>query len=71
MVVDTSQVQKDIPYGDYFRVESRWEVKELPPLLLPDGVTKLNERCEVWVGLRIPFQKTTMLRKVIENSALE
>jgi hypothetical protein len=71
LVVDTSQVQKDIPYGDYFRVESRWEVKELPPLLLPDGVTKLNERCEVWVGLRIPFQKTTMLRKVIEKSALE
>mmetsp|Transcript_4690 Transcript_4690/g.18771 ORF Transcript_4690/g.18771 Transcript_4690/m.18771 type:complete len:1066 (-) Transcript_4690:111-3308(-) len=71
LVVDTSQVQKDIPYGDYFRVESRWEVKELPPLLLPDGVTKLNERCEVWVGLRIPFQKSTMLRKVIEKSALE
>ena len=71
LVVDTSQVQKDIPYGDYFRVESRWEVRPAPPRLLPDGETVLNERCEVWVGLRIPFQKTTMLRKVIEKSALE
>ena len=70
LVVDTSQVQKDIPYGDYFRVESRWEVRALPPLLLPDGGL-VAERCEVWVGLRIPFQKTTMLRKVIEKSALE
>ena len=73
LVVDTSQVQKDIPYGDYFRVESRWEVRALSPR--PDGgadgETAADERCEVWVGLRIPFQKTTMLRKVIERSALE
>jgi hypothetical protein len=53
VAVDTSQVQTDIPYGDYFRVETRWEVV---------GVGDGN-RCSVWVGLRIPFQKTTMLRK--------
>ena len=72
LVVDTSQVQKDIPYGDYFRVESRWVCRAAPPRLSPDSATtSVNERCEVWVGLRIPFQKTTMLRKVIEKSALE
>ena len=71
LVVDTSQVQKDIPYGDYFRVESRWVCRAAPPRLSPDTATSVNERCEVWVGLRIPFQKTTMLRKVIEKSALE
>lgn len=71
LVVDTSQVQKDIPYGDYFRVESRWVCRAAPPRLSPDTATFVNERCEVWVGLRIPFQKTTMLRKVIEKSALE
>ena len=74
LVVDTSQVQKDIPYGDYFRVESRWVCRPAPPRLSPDTSVKstsVNERCEVWVGLRIPFQKTTMLRKVIEKSALE
>jgi hypothetical protein len=71
LVVDTSQVQKDIPYGDYFRVESRWVCRAAPPRLSPETATSVNERCEVWVGLRIPFQKTTMLRKVIEKSALE
>ena len=60
LAVDTSQVQKDIPYGDYFRVETRWEC-------VPIG----DDSCSVWVGLRIPFQKTTMLRKVIEKGALE
>ena len=71
LVVDTSQVQKDIPYGDYFRVESRWVCRAAPPRLSPESATSVHERCEVWVGLRIPFQKTTMLRKVIEKSALE
>ena len=60
LVVDTSQVQTDIPYGDYFRVESRWEIT-------PAG----DDACVAWVGLRIPFQRSTMLRKVIEQSALE
>ena len=53
-------MQTDIPYGDYFRVESRWEIT-------PAG----DDACVAWVGLRIPFQRSTMLRKVIEQSALE
>jgi hypothetical protein len=61
LVIDTSQVMADIPYGDYFRVESRWEVSP----------TATSDRVTVWVGLRIPFHRSTMLRKVIEQGALE
>ena len=70
LVVDTSQVQTDIPYGDYFRVESRWEVSPAPPRGRA-GAEDATPRCSVWVGLRIPFHRSTMLRKVIEQSALE
>ena len=63
LVIDTSQVMADIPYGDYFRVENRWEVS---PTARDDGVKVLK----VWVGLRIPFHRSTMLRKVIEQGTL-
>ena len=67
LVVDTSQVQTDIPYGDYFRVETRWEIAPAPPYRRRvDGV--VVNRCTVWIGLRIPFHRSTMLRKVIEQS---
>ena len=72
LVVDTSQVQTDIPYGDYFRVESRWEVSPAPPRRRAGAKdAEVTPRCSVWVGLRIPFHRSTMLRKVIEQSALE
>ena len=71
-MVDTSQVQTDIPYGDYFRVESRWEVSPAPPRRRAGAKdAEVTPRCSVWVGLRIPFHRSTMLRKVIEQSALE
>ncbi len=70
LVVDTSQVQTDIPYGDYFRVETRWEIAPAPPYRRRvDGV--VVNRCTVWIGLRIPFHRSTMLRKVIEQSVVD
>jgi hypothetical protein len=73
LVIDTSQVMADIPYGDYFRVESRWEVSPAVPVVVKnrDGTFETFSRVTAWVGLRIPFHRNTMLRKVIEQGASE
>jgi hypothetical protein len=68
LIIDTAQVQLDIPYGDYFRVEGRWEVSPTTAKVRPDGA--VIDRCTLWVGLRVPFHRTTMLRTVIEQSTL-
>ena len=47
LVIDTSQVMADIPYGDYFRVESRWEVAPAAPFHNRDGT--VTYRSTVWV----------------------
>jgi hypothetical protein len=70
LVVDTSQVQTDIPYGDYFRVETRWEIAPAPPYRRRLDGCVVN-RCTVWIGLRIPFHRSTMLRRVIEQSVVD
>lgn len=51
------QVMTEIPYGDYFRVEQRWDVKSLP-----GGRTLLT------VGVDVPFSKSTFLKGTIESS---
>lgn len=60
LIIDTSQVQPDAPYGDYFHVEARWEVSPAPS----GGVS-------VWVGLRVPFSKSSILKSVIESKTIE
>jgi len=69
LVIDTSQVMADIPYGDYFRVESRWEVAPAAPFHNRDGT--VTYRSTVWVGLRIPFHRNTMLRSIIEQGSFD
>ena len=44
VAVDTSQVQTDIPYGDYFRVETRWEVVGPGCLLGKDLTSNMSSR---------------------------
>ena len=47
----------DIPYGDYFRVEQRWDCKSLP-----------GGRTSITVGVDVPFSKSTFLKGTIESS---
>jgi hypothetical protein len=61
LVIDTSQVMDGIPFADYFRVETRWEVR-------PDAS---GRAVKLWVGLRVPFHRTTMMRSFIEQSTRE
>eukprot|EP01025_Chloroclados_australasicus_P036695 TRINITY_DN3739_c0_g1_i5.p1 TRINITY_DN3739_c0_g1~~TRINITY_DN3739_c0_g1_i5.p1 ORF type:complete len:686 (+),score=67.52 TRINITY_DN3739_c0_g1_i5:148-2058(+) len=59
-VFETSQVMTDIPYGDYFTVEMRWDFENIA-----------NDRCRVTVYCSVPFLKRTVVQKMIENSALK
>lgn len=59
LVIQTSQVMTDIPYGDYFRVETRWDVTS----------RRGSERCAVRVGVDVPFSRSTMLKGQIVSGA--
>ena len=58
-VLRSSQVMNDIPYGDYFRVEMRWDLRAAGP-----------GRVNVRVGVEVPFSKSTFLRGTIESTTL-
>jgi len=60
LVFSTSQVQTDIPYGDYFRVEAHW-------ILRPIG----ERKCSLFVGTEVIFTKSTMMKGLIVNSVMD
>ncbi|GAB4817199.1 hypothetical protein N2152v2_004245 [Parachlorella kessleri] len=62
LVFETSQVSLDIPYGDVFKVESRWDIT--PSASRPGA-------CHVTVHLRVPFSKNTVWKKFIERGSFE
>jgi len=57
--IESVQVMYDIPYGDYFRVEGKWEV-------IP-GATANSCRVKVWAG--VYFMKKTWWKGKIESGA--
>ncbi|CAM6091243.1 unnamed protein product [Calypogeia fissa] len=59
LVLETSQQMTDIPYGDYFRVEVRWDVYRL--------CGKGSYHCFVRVSLGINFLKKTVWKGKIEQ----
>ena len=59
-VLNTSQVQTDIPYGDYFRVEARWVLRPLGP-----------KKCALSVGTEVIFTKSTMMKGLIVSSVID
>jgi hypothetical protein len=54
LVLETSQQMTDIPYGDYFRVEVRWDVERL--------FGRGRCHCFVRVSLDVSFLKKTIWR---------
>ena len=65
LVIGYSQVHLDIPYGDYFSVESKWNC--VPISTNSDG--KMNG-CEVTFHVHVLFEKYTYLHSVIRSSVL-
>ena len=61
LVFETSQVMNDIPYGDHFRVDQRWDVTPGPE---PGS-------CSLDVHISVPFTKSTLWKKVIEKSVTD
>lgn len=59
-VLNTSQVQTDIPYGDYFKVEARWTVEPIS-----------KKKCKLSVGTEVIFTKQTMMKGLILSSVVD
>uniref|UniRef100_A0A061R0Z2 Gram domain-containing protein 1a-like n=1 Tax=Tetraselmis sp. GSL018 TaxID=582737 RepID=A0A061R0Z2_9CHLO len=59
LVLYTSQEMQDIPFGDYFTVETRWDVTEAE-----------HGECHLAVAVDVPFSRKTMFRGKIEKSAI-
>ena len=53
----------DIPYGDCFTVEARWNVCPLPPV---GGIPQVSLQTHVMVS----FAKNTIWRKAIESGVI-
>ncbi|KAL3613672.1 protein of unknown function (DUF4782) [Castilleja foliolosa] len=63
LVVNTSQEISDVPYGDYFRVEGRWDVEG-------DG-NEQSPGCILRVYTNVAFSKKTMWKGKIVQSTVE
>ncbi|CAI9770357.1 unnamed protein product [Fraxinus pennsylvanica] len=63
LVAETSQEISDVPYGDYFRVEGRWDV-------VRDG-SDSKPCCIMKVYIHVAFSKKTMWRGKIVQSTVE
>ena len=59
-VLNTSQVQTDIPYGDYFKVEARWTVEPIS-----------KKKCKLSVSTEVIFTKQTMMKGLILSSVVD
>eukprot|EP01026_Neomeris_dumetosa_P038110 TRINITY_DN3100_c0_g1_i12.p1 TRINITY_DN3100_c0_g1~~TRINITY_DN3100_c0_g1_i12.p1 ORF type:complete len:629 (-),score=76.10 TRINITY_DN3100_c0_g1_i12:220-2106(-) len=60
LVFETSQVMSDIPFGDSFTVETRWDLVNLD-----------SNTCRLTIHCHIPFSKKIMWRRIIESSAIK
>ncbi|XP_039027361.1 protein VASCULAR ASSOCIATED DEATH 1, chloroplastic-like [Hibiscus syriacus] len=63
LVVETSQEIKDVPYGDYFRVEGLWDVER--------DSDDPQEGCALRVYVNVAFSKKTVWKGKIVQSTLE
>ncbi|KAK3195205.1 hypothetical protein Dsin_026515 [Dipteronia sinensis] len=63
LVFETSQEVSDVPYGDYFRVEGRWDIERIG--------NESEEGCIMRVYVNVAFIRNTLWKKKIVNSTLE
>jgi len=70
LVYETSQVNADVPYGDYFRVCTRWDIvdssKHDRSVCNDEDIEQYtNHSSKFRVYLAVPFSKSTMLKGTI------
>ncbi|KAK9846399.1 hypothetical protein WJX81_003004 [Elliptochloris bilobata] len=65
LVFESTQTMTEIPFGEYFSVETRWDVVAAPPA--PDGTPQSRVSSHV----AIPFTKQTLYRAMIVRSTLD
>lgn len=71
IVFETSQVMSDIPYGDHFKVETRWDVfPSTEASDVPSGVGN-PESSKMIIHIAVPFTKNTMFKKFIEKGVTD
>lgn len=63
LVVETSQQMSDIPYGDYFRVEGRWDVENVSN----GGISE----CVLRIFVNVAFSRKTFWKGKIEQGTFE
>ncbi|XP_057808329.1 protein VASCULAR ASSOCIATED DEATH 1, chloroplastic [Salvia miltiorrhiza] len=63
LIIDTSQNISDVPYGDYFAVEGRWDVEQ-------EG-NDSTPCCTLRVYTNVAFSKRTMWKGKIVQSTIE
>eukprot|EP00245_Coleochaete_scutata_P017035 TRINITY_DN8165_c0_g1_i1.p1 TRINITY_DN8165_c0_g1~~TRINITY_DN8165_c0_g1_i1.p1 ORF type:complete len:381 (+),score=54.34 TRINITY_DN8165_c0_g1_i1:1-1143(+) len=66
LVIETTQEMTDIPYGDYFRVEVRWEVERSETSSFTG-----RDSCNLRISVNVPFSKKTVLKSQIEKNTLD
>ncbi|KAK9863778.1 hypothetical protein WJX84_002729 [Apatococcus fuscideae] len=62
LVFETSQVMDDIPYGDRFKVEARWDIVNLS-----------SDTCQVTTRVSVPWSKAPMglIKRQVEKGVTE
>lgn len=61
-----AQAMPDIPYGDCFTVEARWDLKPKP-----GAASSQQPRTGVQSRVRVVFNKGTMFRRMIEKGVVD
>lgn len=70
IVFETSQVMNDIPYGDHFKVETRWDI--LPTSDASElGLATDDESSKMIIHIAVPFTKNTMFKRFIEKGVTD
>lgn len=67
-VIETSQVNVDVPYGEYFTVDTRWDIEAAPSA--QDG-QEAAQGCLLTISLGIPFNRRTVWKSRIEKATTD
>ncbi|KAL3156848.1 hypothetical protein ABBQ38_001117 [Trebouxia sp. C0009 RCD-2024] len=62
LVLETSQTMPNIPFGDHFTVEVRWDITQAPDA---------PSHCRVQSCVSVPFSKATWWKKAIQKGSID
>eukprot|EP00200_Dunaliella_tertiolecta_P008373 CAMPEP_0202378358 /NCGR_PEP_ID=MMETSP1127-20130417/17680_1 /ASSEMBLY_ACC=CAM_ASM_000462 /TAXON_ID=3047 /ORGANISM="Dunaliella tertiolecta, Strain CCMP1320" /LENGTH=812 /DNA_ID=CAMNT_0048976633 /DNA_START=173 /DNA_END=2611 /DNA_ORIENTATION=- len=65
LVFESSQTMTDIPYGDCFTVDIRWDIT--PTTIEAEGDEQETPGLNIGIVMKVPFQRSCLFKKVIES----